>query len=61
MLTSDERVGSCLKGPKTIADDENGGTETSKGLCFDSGNGNQGTDGVETEPPDEYSLVGVVS
>ena len=60
-LTSDERVGSCLKRPKTIADDENGGTKTSKRLCFDTGNCNQGADSIETESPDKNGLVGVVS
>lgn len=45
-LTSDERVGSCLKRTKSITDNENGHAEASKRLGLDTWDSNQCTDGV---------------
>jgi hypothetical protein len=59
-LTSDIRIRRGLKRAESIANNENGGTEATKGAVQDAWPGNERANTVEAEPPDEDGLVTVV-
>lgn len=60
-LAGDERISGRFEGAKAVANDEDTGTEATEGFILDAGNGKEGTQGVETETPDEYGPITVVT
>lgn len=60
-FTGDERVSGRLKRAKPIANDEDRGAEAAEGFELDAGNGNEGTQGIQAEAPNEYSAIAVVA
>lgn len=59
--TCDERIGGSLQRAKTIADDEDGGTKSSKRLGLDAGDGDGSAYSVQEETPDEDGSVSIVT
>lgn len=61
MLTGNVWVGCRLKRTQSVTNDEDGGAEASKGTIQHARPGDQSSNGVETQPPDEDGLVSIVS
>lgn len=58
---SDVRVGGCLEGSQTIADDEDGGAEATKALCDDAWYRDDGAESIEEQAEHKGGLVAPVS
>ena len=60
-LTGNVRVGRGLERPETIPNDKNSNAEAGEGAIDNTGNTDESSDSVQTEPPDEDSTVAEVT